>query len=317
MPYRSKRSIKNIPIVIALTAISIIVLSFYTLTIAQPQLTDSPAIYQLLSDYQYDTYGGDGALRIMTFYPSINTVSVSTYRVPYTTPDHSSSGGYETDDDSMFTIHFDMDSKDVDSFTIIALPDTQVYTAVVPQIFDAQTRWIADNKAILNIVYVIHLGDIVEDCSNAAQWQIAQRAMQTLTDANIPYSTLAGNHDGDIFTGNFVEYNTYFPPKNNNHYGSGNEDNYALFAVNGIKLLIINLRCSPTQAELDWANQIITANPSYRVILSTHSYIADSSGALDADGETIFNQVVQPNNIPLVLCGHNAREALRIDQFQH
>ena len=52
------------------------------------------------------------------------------------------------------------------NFTIIGLPDTQYYTDIrhggTPAHFTAQTQWIADNKDSLNIVFVAHLGDVVQ-----------------------------------------------------------------------------------------------------------------------------------------------------------
>jgi hypothetical protein len=59
-----------------------------------------------------------------------------------------------------------------DEFTIVALPDTQFYSSLNPQIFAAQTQWIADHVVDQNIQLVVGLGDIV-DCGAPAQWQSA------------------------------------------------------------------------------------------------------------------------------------------------
>ena len=48
-----------------------------------------------------------------------------------------------------------------EDFTIIALPDTQNEAEYFPAVFTSQTQWIADNKTLENIVFVTHLGDIV------------------------------------------------------------------------------------------------------------------------------------------------------------
>ena len=270
---------------------------------AQP--TSKYGTYQLLSDYQYDDNGGNGNLRIMTFYPNNNLIKVYTYS-PYT---HQ----YETDEKSRFTVPFKMNSTSTKSFSIIVLPDTQYYASTYKEIFESQIQWIIDNHVELNIAYVIHLGDIVENYESETQWQFVQLTMNHLTENSIPYSTLTGNHDGDIFSGNFANYNTYFPATNDQHYGDGNENNYALIKRSGVPLLLLNLQIQPTQSQLDWANEVIQAHPDRLVILSTHSYIADDSGALNGEGQNIYNQVVQPNHVPLVLCGHNGREALRFD----
>ena len=143
----------------------------------------------MLSDYQYDDNGGNGNLRIM-FYPNINTVQIQTYS-PYT-------GRYETDDDSLFTIPLEMGNKETAAFTIIVLPDTQYYTVYHPDIFLNQTRWIVANKQALNIIHVIHLGDLVEHYESASEWQTAKQSMESVTI----YDTTAptGNYDGDVFS---------------------------------------------------------------------------------------------------------------------
>src|ERR1700743_468856 len=58
-----------------------------------------------------------------------------------------------------------------DEFTIIALPDTQFYSSTYPQIFAAQTQWIAGHVQDQNIKLVLGLGDIVDGRGVLTQWQ--------------------------------------------------------------------------------------------------------------------------------------------------
>jgi hypothetical protein len=57
-------------------------------------------IYSLLADYQNDTNGGNGFLRILEFDPSADAISVTTYS-PYT-------GTYKTTGSSQFTLSYNM-----------------------------------------------------------------------------------------------------------------------------------------------------------------------------------------------------------------
>ena len=41
-------------------------------------------------------------------------------------------------------------------FTIVLIPDTQIYTCWHQQFYYDQTQWIADNEESLNIKFVIH-----------------------------------------------------------------------------------------------------------------------------------------------------------------
>src|SRR5215831_4750647 len=68
----------------------------------------------------------------------------------------------------------------VDEFTIVALPDTQFYSSLNPQIFAAQTQWIANHVRDQNIKLVVGLGDIVDAGGDLTQWQNADAAVRLL-----------------------------------------------------------------------------------------------------------------------------------------
>lgn len=82
-------------------------------------------------------------------------------------------------------------------FTLAVIPDTQNYTSTAanrPTMW-AQTQWLVDNRAALNLAFVGHLGDIVGTSTNQTQWQAASQYMTTLDAAGVPSSVLPGNHD--------------------------------------------------------------------------------------------------------------------------
>src|SRR5262245_31481720 len=72
-----------------------------------------------------------------------------------------------------------------DEFTIVALPDTQFYSSIYPQIFAAQTQWIANHVQNQNIQLVVGLGDIVDGGGDLTQWQNADAAVRLL-DGQVP-----------------------------------------------------------------------------------------------------------------------------------
>jgi len=61
------------------------------------------------------------------------------------------------------------DDDDAATFTVVALPDTQIYADDHPELFDAQTTWIADQADALNIAFVTHLGEVVNNGPNERQ----------------------------------------------------------------------------------------------------------------------------------------------------
>jgi hypothetical protein len=204
--------------------------------------------------------------------------------------------------------------KTSNAFTIAVIPDTQLYSESHPDIFLAQTQWIADHAASENIVFVSHEGDLVNDPENMTQWANADQAMTILDNANIPYGVLPGNHDAGV--SGTTNYNQVFPydrysaqPWYGGHYALANNSNYQLFSAGGDDYLILHMQYNPDSATIAWADGIIKTNPTRRVIITTHSYM-DSTG----QPSTLWNELIVENpNIYFVLCGHVPGEIARTD----
>ncbi len=223
-------------------------------------------------------------------------------------------------------------SQSPDDFTIAALPDTQFYSKSYPQIFAAETQWIADQASTSNIRVVVGLGDIVDGGGQLYQWQNANSAYNVL-DRKIPFLPIIGNHDYDRNnpagrTASTTNYNSFFGPsrfsdrswyKGSFPQGS-NENFYARFTFGSRNYLFVVLEVFPRDAALQWASSIIAAHPSDDVILVTHAFTfydntrldrCDENSAAtfavgqDNDGEQIWEKLVSKYpNIVLVLSGH-------------
>jgi len=222
----------------------------------------------------------------------------------------------DPESEPMSVTFYGRDGKEADEFCIIALPDTQHYSESYPEIFTAQTQWIAANVAALNIVFVTHEGDIVQNYDQVPQeWDNADASMSVL-DGVVPYGMCPGNHD--IPT---TLFNQYFPytryesePWYGGHYPSdSNDNNYQLFSAGGDNYIIIHIRYGPDSNVLAWADGVLKAHADHRAIITTHSYL-DGNGNRTAEGAAIWDNVVVPNeNVFLVLCGHVSAEAVRTD----
>jgi hypothetical protein len=233
--------------------------------------------------------------------------------------------------------------KSNDSFSIIILPDTQNYTSKYPDIFHQQMDWIVKNKNLLNIQYVIHMGDIT-DKNQEYEWEVASSSYKTLENAGIPYCIVCGDNDirnpdknNDNYDGirHTELLNRYFPVSRldkpgswwrGGFFDSGKIDNYyCLFNYKDSKFMIMNLEIAPRSAVLNWADSIISSNASRKAIVVTHDYIDRNGKRLDdlksfgmdgrditgklrgnnADG--VFKKLIKNNsNIFMVLCGHKA-----------
>jgi hypothetical protein len=192
-----------------------------------------------------------------------------------------------------------------EDFTIIVLPDTQLYAQDYPDIFSNQIQWIIDNKATENIVFVTHLGDIVNTADIAEQWINADAAIDLLDTADIPYSVGPGNHD----MGTDSLYEDYFGiPRFSGkswyggHYGSDNYNNYSLFNAGDIGFILINLQYKPTTEILDWADNLLKAHGDRWGIVQSHS-ILDRDNSWSNEG--IYEELKDNPNLFLMLCGHN------------
>ena len=219
-----------------------------------------------------------------------------------------------------------------DDFTIVALPDTQVYSKSYPQIFKAQTQWIANNVAARNIKLVLMEGDIVNGGGETYQWQNADAAMKIL-DGKVPYVVAMGNHDYDQ---NEPEYRTASAKNFNKWFGptryagqswykgtftpGSNENYYGIFNFSGKEYIVVVLEAFPRDEVLTWANNVLAANHGREAILLTHAYLyydntrigrcddfnAAKIGVTEGnDGEQMWPKLIskQPN-ISLVISGH-------------
>jgi hypothetical protein len=206
-------------------------------------------------------------------------------------------------------------------FSIIILPDTQYYSRDHPEIFTNQTQWVADNAVDLNVVFVLHLGDLVENGDSVSQWENATKSMSILEDSGVSWEVLPGNHE---FAGdeNLVNYNNYFGVGNfsgkswfGGSYPSGtNNNNFCFFSGGENEFLIFNFQYQPSDAVLAWANTTVAQYPSSRVIVVTHEYLG-LDGERTEEGNHIWNNFVAPHadQVFLVLCGHIHGEANRTD----
>ena len=225
------------------------------------------------------------------------------------------------------------ENKINEPFSIVVLPDTQTFHDHLSHIFESQTNWILDNAVEKNILFVLHLGDIVM-LNRVSQWETARESINVL-DGVVPYALALGNHDlgGPPWFGrDSTLFNEYFPLSSYNElssFGGAFEENkldnvYHFFRANGTHYLVMVLEPAPRDEVLSWANKIVSKYSSHKTTVITHAYLGPSSrrlGAGDAfnlryeysyelddtfnDGEEIWQKFVsQHKNIQFIFSGH-------------
>jgi len=183
-----------------------------------------------------------------------------------------------------------------ESFTIAVIPDTQHYRgrgtnrknqAELPTtnaVFEAITDCIVEEQDRQRIVFVSHVGDIV-DLNNDEQWTVARNCMNKL-HGKIPYGISVGNHDMQGKTGDSALFQKYFPQSRFagfDWYGgcfpgqtgkpeiSGNNANsYQLFSAGGMDFIILHLECNAPDPVLAWVDEVLEQHADRRAIITTH-----------------------------------------------
>ena len=211
-------------------------------------------------------------------------------------------------------------------FSIVMLPDTQIYSEKRPDLFFAQTNWIRRNRDQENIVFVTQVGDLVHNHSRRpSEWQVADEAMAVL-DGVVPYGVAIGNHDYDsdegVRKGVATMYLQYFDPdkrfKGRSWYGGASPNrlnSYHLFSGGGVDFVILHLEVDAPDHALAWAKSVLDRHPTRAAIVTTHTYLRGDAGVgrqtqreYRKDGnssEEIWNKLIRRSpQIFMVLCGH-------------
>lgn len=207
-----------------------------------------------------------------------------------------------------------------DSFTIAVIPDTQNYVdnnKTQPDslnFYKAETSYLANHKHDLNLVFVTHVGDVVQhgDGTNGtpgnaswgagAEWDRAKEAMDILADARIPFGMTIGNHDYDNYSyasrttlKSDVMWKKYFGSSSpffegKSWYGGASDglayspgiSSYQTFCAGGKPFLHISLEMEAGDDALAWAQGVIDSHKGYATIVTTHEYLNPPSQTDDS-----------------------------------
>lgn len=181
------------------------------------------------------------------------------------------------------------------SFSVAVIPDTQHYhgkgTKASPdssdpltnKVFDGWTDWIAGNLESQRIVFVSHVGDIV-DLSNREQWALARQYMDKL-HGKVPYGISVGNHDMKS-SGDSTLFQEVFPksrfesfdwyagcfesPAGTPAVSGNNANSVQFFDAEGISFVFLHLECNAPDDVLAWADHVLAENSDRRAIITTH-----------------------------------------------
>lgn len=191
-------------------------------------------------------------------------------------------------------------------YTIGWISDPQHYSAKFPELYYSMTLFLRDYREQMNLQYVIHTGDLVNDSNDKDQWKVAEEAQSYIKD--IPNGVLAGNHD--CKNSDYTLYCKYFGKskyKDYPWYGESYKDNighYDLMTIGNTDYLFVYMSYGLDNKAIKWINSVFKKYPDRIGFLLLHEYFTNDFD-LAPIGEKIYKNVVLKNsNIYFVLCGH-------------
>ena len=196
-------------------------------------------------------------------------------------------------------------------FTYAVIPDTQRYagagayvrkgeppqtgpTTNVP--FASRISWLAANITNQNIVFVTHVGDIV-DKNNDLQWSFASNLMARL-DGRVPYDICPGNHDMYESSGDTRLFSRYFPVARFERQGgyaghfpgvkaskgflkcADSANSCRLFEAGGMKFVVLHVECNAPEPVMAWVDEMLERHADRHAIFATHAYLGPLTAEL-------------------------------------
>jgi hypothetical protein len=205
-------------------------------------------------------------------------------------------------------------------FTLAVIPDTQY-------MFDldrgdsaplkATLQYLVDHQKSENIVFISHLGDLVENGRKSEIDDISAR-FEVLDRCRVGYSVLAGNHDlpdsrTDDQRGRTPYLDAFGPQRfrRSPTFRGASADGYNSFHVfraAGKEWLVLALDWRMSAKGFEWARTVLKQHPKLPVVLTTHEVVQDGGDgvAVMSDyGRKLWDELIKDNDqIFLTLNGH-------------
>jgi len=195
-------------------------------------------------------------------------------------------------------------------FVFMIVPDTQFmvmpfsYQGSSYAQFTAQTSFIKDQKDILNIKFISHVGDVVDHSDDPFEWSQFKKGWADIKSSAIPWAIAPGNHDTNLpmGSGGWETYNQEFPASEflakawavETFPEGSNQNNLSFFNVSTLEFMVLSIGYNMSPAEYEWATSKLKQYSNKRAIISTHDV---------NNGQ--FKKLAQENdNVFLIVSGH-------------
>ncbi len=220
--------------------------------------------------------------------------------------------------------------RDENNYNIVLIPDTQNTVEFRSDVMDTAIDGLINSADALNVAGVIHLGDVVDDNNDDAQYVNARDAFYRMPDAGMKLLMQMGNHDGwssgthnyyNSFSGKSTAWTRrtgwYLTQSPN---GDGNSS-YMFLRAGSYNYLIISLSCTGSGsgandntgwngADEAWLRSVLDEYPNCPTIVTTHdlqncSDTQPSAIKLSNQGNKLWNIVKNYDQVFMLVGGHS------------
>ena len=194
-------------------------------------------------------------------------------------------------------------------FAFAWVSDTQILAWRRPDAWIAMANWIVDNREAMNFIAVLHVGDLVDDRDDAAQWQNISAGMDIIK-GKLPIYVVAGNHDVSQPGFDYKEFlkQDFCDVRDPERLFKNGQCWIQPLDAGGRKLLLLGLGWQATDdSYIAWAGEQANKYPDHTVIIIVHSFLAEN-GFLTKEGVRIETLFADHPNIRLLICGHKHGE---------
>ena len=209
------------------------------------------------------------------------------------------------------------------AYSMAIIGDQQIISINYPDKLHYIYDWILANKDVKNIKYVMALGDITNNRDNVAEWTLVASQFDRLSGI-LPMAIARGNHDYSDPYNSYMNFDGYTSDVTGRYEGKL-DNHYKVAKIGNTDYLFMVLDYGPKDEVLQWAGEVTAAHPNHKVIIVTHSYMANDGTTTDKndatapttnygfnDGDDMWEKYVRKyENIVLVLSGHIDSDQIR------
>lgn len=216
--------------------------------------------------------------------------------------------------------------KNEDNYNIVLIPDTQNTVKFKGEVMDTAVKELISTADELNVKGVIHLGDVVEDNNDGAQYDTARQVFYQIPDAGIRFLVQPGNHDGwasgtTNYWNSFGESSKIFADRTSWYLTNKGYSSYMLVDAGSYTYLVISLACTGSDPGRNnntswdssheaWMREVLEQYPNCPTIVTTHdlqncSDTEPSSIKLSSNGQKLWNLVKGYDQVFMLAGGHS------------